>query len=377
MSDPRECVISEVLCYVQGKMSSVEHDVIIKAVTSFYGESEIGLAKKLLFDKCCDTKIRYRTYHNEKAKHDCQDIVNKLNEAGLNGPMFVAADVNNLPLATADAFDLNVNAKRLSDCLSLETDVNSVTTILSILQNDFKAVLEHCSQISSIKADVTAMKLKMSPKIPEPETEPEVEIDERPVNYETESEVEIDEHPVNYDADSDSSSTTSGDNSNEDDDEYVANFPSITNDQKKPQIPPKKWLTEGGYRLAHKPKNNCGLKAGSSSRVFVNSGRLTRDTKKYTLKTVKTTKRDSGKYNQKIGVFVSRLDPTTKSRDVAMYLKHVHGKHFKVDQLRNKFPGYASFKINVTSQDQLQPLLNKNNWDSGVFVKEFNVKNKN
>ena len=217
----------------------------------------------------------------------------------------------------------------------------------------------------------------MSPKIPEPETEPEVEIDERPVNYETESEVEIDEHPVNYDADSDSSSTTSGDNSNEDDDEYVANFPSITNDQKKPQIPPKKWLTEGGYRLAHKPKNNCGLKAGSSSRVFVNSGRLTRDTKKYTLKTVKTTKRDSGKYNQKIGVFVSRLDPTTKSRDVAMYLKHVHGKHFKVDNLRNKFPGYASFKINVTSQDQLQPLLNKNNWDSGVFVKEFNVKNKN
>ena len=33
MSDPRECVISEVLCYVQGKMSSVKHDVIIKAVT--------------------------------------------------------------------------------------------------------------------------------------------------------------------------------------------------------------------------------------------------------------------------------------------------------------------------------------------------------
>ena len=69
--------------------------------------------------------------------------------------MFVAADVNNLPLKEkADAFDLNVNAKRLSDCLSLETDVNSVTTILPLLQNDFKAVLEHCSQISSIKADV-------------------------------------------------------------------------------------------------------------------------------------------------------------------------------------------------------------------------------
>ena len=160
------------------------------------------------------------------------------------------------------------------------------------------------------------------------------------------------------------------------DDEHEADFPPLTNDQKKLQIPDKKWLTEGGYRLAHKPKNNCELKAGTtSSRVFVNSSRQTRDTKKYTLKTVKSTKRDSGKNNQKISVFVSRLDPTTKPRDVAMYLKHVHGKHFKVEQLRNKFPGYASFKVNVTSKDQLQPLLNKNNWDSGVFVKEFNVKN--
>ena len=85
--------------------------------------------------------------------------------------MFVAADVNNLPLTTADAIDLNVNAKRLSDYLNMETDVNSVTTILSLHQNEFKAVLEHCSQISFMKADVTAMKLMMSPKIPETETE--------------------------------------------------------------------------------------------------------------------------------------------------------------------------------------------------------------
>ena len=110
---------------------------------------------------------------------------------------------------------------------------------MSLLQNDFKAVLEHCSQISSIKADVTAMKLMMSPKIPETKTETEskVEIDEHPVNYETEteSEAEIGERPVNYDADSDSSSTTSAGNSNEDDDEYDANFPPITNDQKKPK----------------------------------------------------------------------------------------------------------------------------------------------
>ena len=47
----------------------------------------------------------------------------------------------NLPLATADAFDLNVNAQRLSDCLSLETDVKSVTTVIFFkhFQGLFKA----------------------------------------------------------------------------------------------------------------------------------------------------------------------------------------------------------------------------------------------
>ena len=159
-------------------------------------------------------------YHIEKAKHDCQDIINKLNEVRLNSPMFVTADVNNLPLATADAFDLNDNAKHLSDCLNLEYEI--CYHIMSPFQNDFKAVLEHCSQISSIKADVTAMKLMMSPKIPESKTETE-----------TESEVEIDERPVNYDADSDTSSTTSADNSIDDDDEHEADFPPLTNDQKK------------------------------------------------------------------------------------------------------------------------------------------------
>ena len=77
MGDLRECVISEILCYFQGKMNTMEHDLIVKTVTTYYSESDIGIAKKLLFDKCCDTKIRYITYHNDKAMHDCQDIITR------------------------------------------------------------------------------------------------------------------------------------------------------------------------------------------------------------------------------------------------------------------------------------------------------------
>ena len=80
--------------------------------------------------------------------------------------------------------------------------------------------------------------------------------------------------------------------------------------------------------------------------------------------------------SSKFDVFVSRLDLATKSRDVAQYLKHVHGKQFKVIQVRNKYPGYVSFKVNAQSRKLMSALLNKDNWDAGVFVEEFNTKSR-
>ena len=73
-------------------MNTIEHDFIMKADTNYYSETDISVAKKLPFDKCCDSHIRYRIYSNNKAKHDCQDIINKMNEVGEDScPMLVAA----------------------------------------------------------------------------------------------------------------------------------------------------------------------------------------------------------------------------------------------------------------------------------------------
>ena len=376
MGDLRECVISEILCYFQGKMNTMEHDFIVKAVTTYYSESDIGIAKKLLFDKCCDTKIRYRTYHNDKAMHDCQDIINKMNEVGEGSPMFVAADVNNLPLATVDAFDLNSMSKKLSSLLNLETDVKAAFASLSCLQNDFLEMFNKCSGIGSMKTDIAAIQLKLSEQskadVPEAGA-PEVDTPEV-----ASSEADITQAQINFDKDSDTNSSTDAGNSSYDgDDEYYTEFPKMLSNQMDARIPPKKWLTDGGFQFvkdksAHKP----ALAVKSTSRVFVNSGRRTLDSRKYCLKSVKPMSHDSIGDSSKFDVFVSRLDPATKPRDVAQYLKHVHGKQFKVTQVRNKYPGYVSFKVNAQSHKLMSALLNKDNWDAGVFVKEFNTKSR-
>ena len=376
MGDLRECVISEILCYFQGKMNTMEHDFIVKAVTTYYSESDIGIAKKLLFDKCCDTKIRYRTYHNNKAMHDCQDIINKMNEVGEGSPMFVAADVNNLPLATVDAFDLNSMSKKLSSLLNLATYVKPAFASLSYIQNDFLEMFNKCSAIGSMKTDIAAIQIKLSEQskagVPEdgaPEDDT-LEVDS--------PEADVTQVQINFDKDSDTNSSTDAGNSSYDgDDEYYTEFPKMLSNQMDARIPPKKWLTDGGFKFvkdksAHKP----ALAVQSTSRVFVNSGRRTLDSRKYSLKSVKPISHGSIGDSFKFDVFVSRLDPTTKPRDVAQYLKHVYGKQFKVTQVRNKYPGYVSFKVKAQSRKLMSALLNKDNWDAGVFVKEFNTKSR-
>ena len=376
MGDLRECVISEILCYFQGKMNTMEHDFIVKAVTTYYSESDIGIAKKLLFDKCCDTKIRYRTYHNDKAMHDFPDIINKKNEVGEGSPMFVAADINNLPLATVDAFHLNSMSKKLSSLLNLETDVKAAFASLSCLQNDFLEMFNKCSGIGSVKTDIAAIQLKLSEQ--SKAGVPEAGAPEDDIPEVASPEADVTQVQINFDKDSDTNSSTDAGNSSYDgDDKYYTEFPKMLSNQMDARIPPKKWLTDGGFQFvkdksAHKP----ALAVKSTSRVFVNSGRRTLDSRKYSLKSVKPISHDSIGDSSKFDVFVSRLDPATKPRDVAQYLKHVHGKQFKVTQVRNKYPGYVSFKVNAQSRKLMSALLNKDNWDAGVFVKEFNTKSR-
>ena len=70
----------------------------------------------------------------------------------------------------------------------------------------------------------------------------------------------------------------------------------------------------------------------------------------------------------------NKVQEKTKSRDVARYLKCVFGKYFKVEQLKNKHPGYASFKVNAETSHMMTAMLDKKNWTDGVFVKKCTSK---
>ena len=126
-------IVSEMLCYFQNKSSSVPHDILIKSVADFYSKEEIHISKTLLFKKCKETDMRFKKYNIDSARLDGRDIVNKLNEVGVDCPIFIAKDVSTLPLATPDTFDLAKISKNINDVMKIEENVMSSFTALSCL----------------------------------------------------------------------------------------------------------------------------------------------------------------------------------------------------------------------------------------------------
>ena len=158
---PTRLVVSEILCFIQGKMNTSEHDFMTKSLVSFYSEDAIHEAKILLFEECVETKLRLKTYRNDQVinleSHDCVDIVIKLNEVGSNCPRFVAANLNNVPITTSDAFDLAKLSMNIEHVLRLESHVSDSFATLKCLQSDFSSILKRCSTIDMLADEVMAL----------------------------------------------------------------------------------------------------------------------------------------------------------------------------------------------------------------------------
>ena len=147
MENHSDIIVCELLCFFQNKISTNDHNYVIQTAVEFYNELDIHRAKKLLFDKCEMTTMRFKKYIVNAATKDCRDIIDKLNEVGVNCPTFVAQDISKLPLATPDAFDLAKLSNNISSVLKIEEQVLNYFTALSCLQKDFKSVVQHCEKL--------------------------------------------------------------------------------------------------------------------------------------------------------------------------------------------------------------------------------------
>ena len=123
MSTTSKCdlIVSELLCFVQNRMSNIGHEILVKTIRDYYGDKEIETAKKCLFDTCQqiypgDLRFKKRTGPN-KSPNNVNDIITKLNEASSRAPNFVAKDISHIPPLNMDLFDMS---KMLHDISELQ-----------------------------------------------------------------------------------------------------------------------------------------------------------------------------------------------------------------------------------------------------------------
>ncbi len=420
MADQTSFIVSEILCYIQNTINNVTHDFIIKTVADFYNSKDIHEAKKLLFDKCEMTTLRFKSFTIDSSKNDCRDIINKLNEVGVNCPIFVAKTVSRLPVCTSGAYDLVKVSNNLSDVLQMkETITNSATTITA-LQSDLQCVLEKCELIDTLMEQINSIKLAIEHSVPNDTVSHDDNSTEASTIVVTSPNVSTDD--VRSPHDDTLTDNTTLTNSNTDPAEAIADgdtaaepppvlrltdrptpvnehapvlklrlnhehrpphvtesFPVLRLNDRPPHItesppvlrlndrPPhtNAWLSEGGFQIKqHK------------DRVFVNSARQKPCP---TLKAVKVLQRGPNTHhnkgyqrnNEQCDVFVSRLDPMTSVRDVTLNLRSKYNRDFKVEQLRTKYDAYASFKITAPSSVKSK-LLNSANWDdANILIRPF------
>ena len=129
---------SELLCFVQNKMATNDHDFVVKTVVEFYASNDIIAAKALLCESCVETALRLKTYKVDVAKLNCRDIITKMNEVSANCPVYVAANLAKLYVITADAFNLAKMSKDISSVSNIEQNINSSLASLACIQNDLK-----------------------------------------------------------------------------------------------------------------------------------------------------------------------------------------------------------------------------------------------
>ena len=74
---------------------------------------------------------------------------------------------------------------------------------------------------------------------------------------------------------------------------------------------------------------------------------------------------------KKRDIFVTRLHEDTSSEEIRDFVNHATGDpSATVVRLKNKHPGYASFKV-TCDDEHLQLLLSEDTWDDGILVRPF------
>ena len=364
-------IVNELLCYIQNRINVLPFDHVVKLCTDFYSEEVITSSKQLLFSKCQGkTQLRLIKRSGEnKAKADVTDTIQLLLSLQLcDIPIFAARDLGNLPPLSANDFDI---VRILQDIQAVKQSVS----LLTQSQSDIVKLVQSKPVMQPVTQTAAPLHLNTSPDSQadvDPFTRSENEDDKFvTLDYTSCSDQSIEHTSVaqasssGAEVDNDNNlslvSSNSATPSLSDDLMFAQAAAGLSYSQvlhhtkRSTQDSKGVWKKKGDGRRPHthsapyvrhsSPSPNHHRK---KSGLIYGSGQCTN---------VKAVGRGhSSRYprsnpNRTItGVFITRLDPATTTRQLYYHVKQETGLSVNPEKLDTKFSTYSSFYMYTCRQ---------------------------
>lgn len=151
-------VISELLAYVQNKLSVADEDSIIRICASTFSSEQIEEAKNLLVNSLpADQRITTRRGKG-KENRSLNDIIGlfKVTDPDVL-PIFVARDLDKLPPITFDHLDVS---KLLKDLAVVQADIKNIKSSY-VTVDQLKEVKRECQHFKHTSPPFSAVKVNM------------------------------------------------------------------------------------------------------------------------------------------------------------------------------------------------------------------------
>ena len=325
-SEDSDIVCNELLCYLYNKMDVMTHDLMVKVCTEFYSSVCIEQAKNILYNRNAvmnELGLQKRRRQGPgKDKSNMEDILNALHKCYSKLPTFVAKDLSQVPPLDMNNVDFSfimIELKKMRSELATvceEMKVLKADSVATVSQSPSTEQAANKSYASAARPRDTAPKRQGGPERTGGESQVKSAASFTPAPVTT-IPVELAHSSIRCPPAS------------------VANSRESVSDT---------FQVVSHRRKANKPQAVIGTST-ECSQLKVNPKRP-------------------------LSVFISRLDPQTKTESIVSYVKNVFKMCAKCEKLHTRYDTYASFRVEVMN-DKASELFDPAKWPSGVYLRKF------
>ena len=379
----KEPATNKLLCFVSAKVGIMTFDSLKKLCTDFYDVPEIRKAKDILLSKVTlpdgdKRKTRRRSNLKDTIMKDIISIFLEISKADM--PLFLAANLNNIPPLSMNNFDMS----------SLIIDIETIKSQMKMLQESQEASMSvHAaicqeafnkrdhpppvnntpnSPIGSVAATPQQRRNRHQPS-PAPQSPPDVST---PTHTDTTDENDEDPEDVlrlaRIQGRLPPARTPSGESIMSE-----TSYASVVrreqlNQQRRSVADPANRVNRGNrYNPNYNEQRTVNPDKSRTRPEVIGGSGLNFELKPSDY----LSKRDSYKKKEQcIGLFVSRVKQFTRARDVARHVYTVTELSLKCVPLPAKFDSYTSFCVHASTKDT-NTLLNPKYWPQGVIVRKY------